>query len=274
MVSSLHSNQFIMRRYIPLLFVLLACNQPEQQDNENTTELNVPEQISYTVTNIYKHDSTAFTQGLEYHNGFMYEGTGQLGASKLFKKELQTGSIVKIHALEANLFGEGITILNDKIYQLTWQNKMGFVYQLSDFKLLQQFTYQIDGWGLTNDGKHLIVSDGSSFLYFWDPYTFKEVKRISVQDNRGLRNNLNELELIDGFVYANVWQTDEILKIDTATGNVIGKMDLTGLLQKNTGINLNDPDKVLNGIAWDSSGKRLFLTGKYWPRLFELKFAP
>lgn len=262
-------------KYYALFFTLLfaACNTAEQEQ-EHTETLAPPQQIGYVVTKILPHDSTAFTQGLVYWNGYMYEGTGQMGASLLFKREIETGKMLSKHAIDPSLFGEGITIMDDKIYQLTWQNKIGFVYRLSDLKPIQQFNYQIDGWGLANDGKHLIVSDGSNNLYFWDPNTFKEVKRISVQDHRGLRNNLNELELIDGYIFANVWQTDEILKIDTATGNVVGRMDLSGLLQKNTGIVLNDADKVLNGIAWDSAGKRLFLTGKYWPKMFEVKMNP
>lgn len=261
-------------RYLPLLLLLWACNNVPSDDNDdNNAGANppAPAYLNYAVINMYPHDTTAFTQGLQYWDGFLYEGTGQEGASRLRKVDLESGKILREHKLPDDVFGEGITILNGKIYQLTWMNKTGFVYDLNDFKLLKRFNYQISGWGLTNDGKHLIVSDGSNYIYFWDPETFKEVKRISVQDQNGMRNNLNELEFIDGAIYANVWQTDEILKIDTATGYVTGKMDLSGILSKHAGITLNDPDKVLNGIAWDSRTRRMFVTGKYWPKIFELQ---
>jgi glutaminyl-peptide cyclotransferase len=261
---------------ISLLLVLLnlsACTNNNPQSNDNNTTLTIPAavQLSFTILKIYPHDTSAFTQGLQYVNGFLYEGTGENGRSTLRKTELTTGKVLKRIDLAKEYFGEGITVLGNKIFQITWQNKKGFVYNLSDLKLIKEFTYNIDGWGLTNDGSHLIVSDGSNNVYYWDPENLKEIKRISVQDQTGLKNNLNELEFINGFVYANVWQTDEILKIDTATGNVVGKLDLSNLKKSYPELVDENNNKVLNGIAWDSSTKRIFITGKNWPKLFEIK---
>ncbi|MFN8265290.1 MAG: glutaminyl-peptide cyclotransferase [Chitinophagaceae bacterium] len=252
--------------------LLVACNNQTESDNDdNASAIPPPASLSYAVLKVHPHDTASFTQGLQFLNGFLYEGTGLEGHSVLYKTEIETGKALQTHKLGNEFFGEGITILNDKIYQLTWQNKKGFVYNLPDFKQLSEFTYNIEGWGITNDGTNLIVSDGSNVIYFWNPSTFKEVKRISVQDNTGLRNNLNELEFINGFIYANVWQTNEVLKIAPATGNVVGKIDFSQL--KNDYPELKDEygNNVLNGIAWDSTGNRLFITGKRWSKLFEVR---
>jgi len=263
-------NRILAFFFLPTL--LVACNnQSESDNNDNTSAVPPPVSLSYAVLKVHPHDTASFTQGLQFVNGTLYEGTGNYGHSALLKTELETGKALQTHKLANELFGEGITILNNKIYQLTWQNKKGFVYNLSDFKLLSDFTYNTEGWGITNDGTNLIVSDGSNVIYFWNPSTLKEVKRISVQDNTGLRNNLNELEYINGFIYANVWQTDEVLKIDPGTGNVVGKIDFSQL--KNDFPELKDEygNNVLNGIAWDSTGNRLFITGKRWSKLFEVR---
>ncbi len=268
-------------KYMFFLFAVLlsaSCsNGNGQKDEADTTTATVPPpaRLSYTLLKVYPHDTTAYTQGLQYVDGFLYEGTGNpdriKDRSKLRKVDYTTGKILKETSIPGTLFGEGITVLNNKIYQLTWTEKKGYIYQFPDFKLLKEFSFELtEGWGITNNGKELIVSDGSSNIYFWDPETLKETRRISVQDNNGLRNMLNELEFINGSIYANVYETDEILKIDPATGNVTGSLDFSDL-RKNFP-EINDPHcDYFNGIAWDSSSNKLFVTGKYWPKLFEIK---
>lgn len=255
-----------------LIFVLAACgNNPETEEKSIVSVIPPPVQMSYSLLKVYPHDTAAFTQGLQFVHGFFYEGTGEYGRSNLRKTDIQTGKVLQKHDLSNELFGEGVTVLDNKIYQITWQNKKGFVYNMTDFKLIREFFYPTDGWGITNDGTYLIMSDGSSNIYYMDPLTFKEIRRISVQDNAGLKNNLNELEFIKGFIYANVWQTDEILKIDTSSGNVVGRLDMSGLKKSYPELIDENNNKVLNGIAWDSSSNRLFITGKNWPKLFEIK---
>jgi glutamine cyclotransferase len=224
----------------------------------------------------YPHDTGSFTQGLEIHNRIMYESTGNPdnvpnNGAWIGKIDITTGKQNKKAFLAADYFGEGITILNNKIYRLTWQNQKAFVYALNDFKPIKEFSYQGEGWGLTHDGTHLIMSNGSNILSYRDPDTFNEVRQIYVQDHTGMKNNLNELEFIEGYVYANVWQTNQIIKIDTATGNVTGILDLTEIIRQDPAL-YNSPSDVLNGIAWDSTTKRIYVTGKKWPKLLELKF--
>ncbi|MEJ8840742.1 glutaminyl-peptide cyclotransferase [Lacibacter sp. H375] len=261
------------------LFLLISCgNDPETDETTtNLPSIPAPTGINYKLVKDYPHDSSSFTQGLIFYKGTMYESTGNPGnalnnGSWVGPVDLTTGKQTKKVTLPADIFGEGITILNDKVYQITWENRKGYVYDLATFKKLKEFNYNHDGWGITNNGKELIVSDGSSNLYFWDPETLKEIRRISIQDNNGLRNNINELEFINGAVYANVWQSNEILKIDPVTGNVTGKLDMSSLKQSYPElVGANDSEKVLNGIAWDSSASKLFVTGKNWSKLFELK---
>lgn len=258
---------------------LISCgDETETKETVSTLPtIAAPIAITYTLVKDYPHDTSSFTQGLIFYKGTMYESTGNPNnamnnGSWVGPVDILTGKQTKKVTLPSDIFGEGITILNDKVYQITWENRKGFVYDLATFKKLKEFNYNHDGWGITNNGKELIVSDGSSNLYFWDPETLKELRRISIQDHNGLRNNINELEFINGAVYANVWQTNEIIKIDPVTGNVIGKLDMTGLKQSYPELlGGSDSDKVLNGIAWDSSGNRLFITGKNWSKLFELK---
>ena len=258
-----------------LIFVLSACGNDPDKDNSSTVEtIPPPVQISYSLLKVYPHDTSAYTQGLQFVNGFLYEGTGNPDSvpnkSKLRKVDYSSGKILKEISLPGILFGEGVTVMGNKIYQLTWKDKRGFIYQFADFKLIKEFSYELEGWGLTNDGKNLIVSDGSSTIYFWDPETMKELKRITVQDDAGMKNNINEMEYVNGSIFANVWQTDDILKIDPATGNVTGRLNMADL-KKNYPELESPPSDVLNGIAWDSTGNRLFITGKYWPKLFEIK---
>lgn len=258
-----------------LLAGLSSCNNdtPDKPADPVAT-LPAPQQMTYTLLNVYPHDTSSYTQGLQYLNGFLYEGTGNPGfgenISKLRKVDVKTGKALQQIILKGKLFGEGITVMNNKVYQITWEDKKAFVYNLADFKLLKEFDYNTQGWGLTNDGKYLIMSDGSDKIYFRDPETFQEITHISVQDNTGLRNNINELEYINGFIYANVYQTDEVLKIDPSNGHVVGKIDFSGL--KNDYPELTQPPSdYFNGIAWDSTGNRIFVTGKNWSKLFEVR---
>ena len=227
--------------------------------------------FSYKVINTFPHDPRAFTQGLVFHQGFLYEGTGLSGKSSLRKVELETGRIVKRYRLPDRLFGEGITLWQNNLIQLTWKSRTGFVYDRGTFRLLKKFTYPTEGWGITQDGKHLIMSDGTSFLYFLDPYDFKVVKRIQVHDRGFFITQLNELEYIQGDIFANVYRSDRIVRISPETGRVTGWIDLQGLLpvkDRTQGVD------VLNGIAYDAHEDRIFVTGKYWPKLFEIRMVP
>lgn len=219
------------------------------------------------VINTYPHDPAAFTQGLVFHQGQLYEGTGRNGESSLRKVELESGTVQQRVMLPTQHFGEGITILNDKVYQLTWQTHLGLVYDLASLKQVQSFYLPGEGWGITHDGARLIISDGTSFLRFFDPATLKETGRVQVTEDGTPLERLNELEYVDGQVWANVWYTDFIVKIDAATGEVVGKLDLSGLNQQRAA------DDVLNGIAWDAESGRLFVTGKLWSQLYEIKPA-
>ena len=225
----------------------------------------------YRVVNEYPHDPEAFTQGLVYENGIFYEGTGlTLGRSSLRKVALETGEVLQIHNLASELFGEGISVVGDRIWQLTWTNGIAFLYDKETFEQLDRVRYPTEGWGLTYDGERLIMSDGTATLYFRDPDTFELLGQVAVHDEQGPVVRLNELEYVEGLVYANIWQTNRIAIIDPAGGQVVAWIDLSGLLQ------LEDPAQpvdVLNGIAYDAANERLFVTGKLWPRLFEIELV-
>ncbi len=265
-----------------LLFIVLflaACNDAPTPKKEDTAivadELLVPAIMSYNIVNEYAHDTKAFTEGLEYKDGFLYESIGQYGVSDIRKVELATGKVILSAKMDARYFGEGLTIMNGKIYQLTYREGNGFVYNLATLKRESSFSFPTqEGWGMTNNGSHLIFNDGGNVLYFMEPATSKVVKQLSVTDEHGPVNQINELELINGYIYANQWQVDVILKIDTGTGKVVARADLSGIRQQ-AGIppmtgRENAPD-VLNGIAYDATGNRIFITGKNWPKLFEIK---
>ena len=222
---------------------------------------------TYEVVNVYPHDQSAFTQGLVFADNVLYEGTGRYGSSTVRMVELETGTIVKNHNLPAQFFGEGITIFGHKIIQLTWQSRTGFVYDKDSFELLQQFSYPTEGWGITHDGNRLIMSDGTATLHFLDCKTFKTLGQVDVHDNNGPVQRLNELEYIRGEIYANVWPTDRIAAIDPKTGRVVKWIDLGGL----SGPRKPSPQQCLNGIAYDTERERLFVTGKLWNKLFEIK---
>jgi len=228
-------------------------------------------EYGYRVVKTYPHDRTAFTQGLEYRDGFLYEGTGQVGRSSLRKVELATGRVVQKFDVPQPFFGEGITVVNQQILQLTWQTQTGFVYDKASFRVLKSFSYPGQGWGLTNDGKQIYMSDGSSEIRLWDPVSLKETKRITVKDGTQPVTDVNELEVVKGEIFANVWHMDRIARISPADGRVLGWIDLTGLLAK---AERPDPEAVLNGIAYDSAADRLFVTGKLWPKVFEIKVVP
>lgn len=231
-----------------------------------------PEQLTYQTVNNYPHLKTSYTQGLEFYNGYLYEGTGENGHSKLLKVDLKTGNPVRSFDLDDKYFGEGITILDGKIYQLTYRAKKGFVYDLETFAVLDSFVFKsAQGWGLTNDGTHLIMSDGTHVLSWVDPEDFSVVKQLQVANNKAVINNLNELEYVDGVIYANVYTTDVIVKIDAETGKVLSEINMGGLI--NMYHNQNDRIDYLNGIAYDRENNRMFVTGKLWPRLFEVKFV-
>lgn len=222
----------------------------------------------YKILKKYPHDKGAYTQGLMFEKEVMYEGTGLFGQSSLRKVDLETGTIIKMRELPSNYFGEGITVFGDTIIQLTWQSHVGFVYAKNSFEMLRDFAYPTEGWGITNDGKRLIMSDGTAALYFMNPRTFNVTGSITVHDNDTPLTNLNELEYINGKIYANVWMSNKIAVIDPEDGKVTGWIDLSGILQPQDYDAIVD---VLNGIAYDRVSKRLFVTGKLWPWLFEIE---
>lgn len=231
----------------------------------------VPVSYSYRIISSFPHDPEAYTQGLIYDDGFIYESTGQYRHSSLRKVKPETGEVIGTLSLGDEYFGEGIAAWQDKIIQLTWTSRVGFVYDKTTFRLINKIHYSTQGWGLTTDSTHLIMSDGSDIIYFLEPELFTEVKRVEVFDNEGPVENLNELEYINGQIFANVYQTDDIVIIDPASGKVTGRIRLKGLLQKRY---WHDRLDVLNGIAYDAAGDRLFVTGKMWPLLFEIDLVP
>lgn len=221
----------------------------------------------YQIVRSFPHDPQAFTQGLVYHDGFLYEGTGLNGRSSIRKVRLENGEVLQIQPLESRYFGEGIAIVGNRLIQLTWQTETGFVYDLATFKRLQTFGYKGEGWGLVHDGTRLIMSDGSAWLRILDPVTMKETGRLQVKDAGRPVPQINELEMVKGEIYANVWGSDRIVRISPANGTVLGWIDLKGLLSPRESVGVD----VLNGIAYDANGDRLFVTGKLWPRVFEIR---
>lgn len=226
---------------------------------------------SYRVVHTYPHDSQAFTQGLLFADGHLYESTGQNGRSTLRMVNLETGRIEQQVPVPAEYFAEGLTTWGSTLIQLTWQSHTAFVYDRFSFRQLRTMSYPWEGWGLTNDGHSLILSDGTPTLHFLDPATMKERRHVIVRDHGTPVTYLNELEFIHGEIYANVWHTDRIARISPATGKVLGWIDLSGLLPEDE---KSSPEAVLNGIAYDAAHDRLFVTGKLWPKLFEIKVLP
>ena len=269
-----------MKRYFaPVIFAFFcACNGGTSTDSgaagiDSSLIPKPAPQIGYNIVNVYPHDTTSYTQGLQLYKGKMYEGTGDYERSALMITDYKTGKIEKKHPVGTKqIFGEGITIFNNKLYQLTWQNNIVYVYDVNNTdKAEKTFTWPYAGWGITHNGTDLIISDGSANLYFVNAADFKVKKRITVTEDGVPMDRLNELEFIDGFVYANVYQDDFILKINPADGKVTGKISLPGIIEKYAPGYIPEPeDEVLNGIAYDSASKKLFITGKRWPKLFEI----
>jgi glutaminyl-peptide cyclotransferase len=225
----------------------------------------------YRILHAFPHDPHAFTQGLVYVDGYLYESTGLNGQSTLQKEDLEAGRVLKEVQLSSQYFGEGLTNWGSTLVQLTWQSHVGFVYDRASFRLLRTFHYPWEGWGLTQDGKHLILSDGTDTIHFLNPTTFAQVRSIRVMDLGAPVKDLNELEYVHGEIYANVWMTNKIARISPETGKVLGWIDLAGLLPE---MFIRRPGEVLNGIAYDAAHKRLFVTGKLWPRLYEIRVLP
>jgi glutamine cyclotransferase len=227
----------------------------------------VPKKYGFKVIHTYPHDRDAFTQGLFYDNGVLFEGTGE-NASSLREVNLETGKVVRQLNLDNSLFGEGITLYRERIYQVTWKSKVGFIYNKSDFKFINKIYYATEGWGLTTMDDKIVMSDGTNVLYFYEPDMFTVISKIEVYDNEKKRDSLNELEYINGEIWANIWINNHIARIDPASGKVLGYIDLKGILPPS---DRDAETDVLNGIAYDSKGNRIFVTGKKWPKLFEIK---
>ena len=233
----------------------------------------VPE-YGYEVVHVYPHDAQAYTQGLFYLNGVLYEGTGLNGRSSIRKVKLETGEVLEKRDIPEQYFGEGIVNWTDRLLEITWQSQTGFIYDLGNFNPRSQFTYPGEGWGLTQDGKRIIMSDGTPEIRFWDPETLRETGRIVVTDDGNPVAELNELEWVKGEIYANVYQTWRIARIDPGSGKVVGWIDLSGILTPEEVRQVNvQSGNVLNGIAYDAKGDRLYVTGKLWPKLFEIQLV-
>ena len=252
--------------WLVLVLSLLACCPFLMGQNGQA-----PREYSFILVHAFPHDTSAYTQGLVYRDGFLYEGTGLNGRSSLRKVNLETGAVVQRVDLQPEFFGEGITIVGDRIVQLTWKAHTGFVYDLKNFHLLREFSYPGEGWGLATNFHELFMSDGTSEIRVLDSETFREKRRFRVHDGSMPINQLNELEFVEGQILANIWHTNRIARISPQTGAVVGWIDLTGLLSP---VYHLEPEAVLNGIAYDTVRKRLFVTGKLWPSVFEIKLSP
>lgn len=228
-----------------------------------------PTRYRYKIVKSFPHDRNAFTEGLEYRDGVLYEGTGLNGHSSLRKVRLETGEVLQKVEVPGQYFGEGITVLKERILQLTWKAQEGFIYDRKTMKQTGKFTYPGEGWGLTTDGKQIYMSDGSAEIRVWDGVTLKELRRITVKNGDAPVNELNELEYVNGEIWANVWQTDYILRVNPADGHVNGIVDMRGLMSPADAA--GGHVDVLNGIAWDAAGKRLFVTGKLWPKIYQIE---
>lgn len=259
---------------IIFLAILAACNNgntPDHDDSVVQPKVPPPQAITFNIISQYPHDNAAYTQGLQFYNNKLYEGTGDYENSSLRITDLKSGKVEKKHVMGTKeIFGEGITIFRNKIFQLTWQSHIVYVYNINDIdKPIKTFNWPYEGWGITNNGKDLIISDGTANIYFVDPETFAVKNTIQVKDNVGFIDSLNELEYINGFIFANVYLNDFIVKIDPANGYVVGKISLPGLIHQYAPDYKPAEGEVLNGIAWDSASNKIFITGKHWPKVFE-----
>jgi len=268
--------------YFLIISIIVSCNgkndnkvdtlkikDNNSSKNENEERQNLVQKNFIAVVNKFPHDENAFTQGLFYHNGFLYESTGQKGLSSLRKVEIETGKVLKKIDLDPEIFAEGCALFGNKIYQISWLNKKCFVYDLNSFNLIKTFKYEGEGWGLTSNGKELVMSDGTNMLRFIEPESFQTTKLLPVvDDNFNPVHYINELEYINGEIWANIWQSDNIVRIDPESGIIKGIIDCSLL---RTQINYNSNTDVFNGIAYDSVQKRIFLTGKNWNILFQVE---
>ena len=275
-----------MRRLYFLLLlcpiILSSCQKNAEQSNSTEANATTPparpapawqthRELSYRTIKEFPHDTRAFTQGLIVHAGKFIESTGGHNTTWLRQVEIATGKILIERKLSAEFFGEGLTELNGKLYQLTWQNQQGFIYDATTLAWQKNFSYQGEGWGLTDDGTHLIMSNGSAKLQFIDPKTFRVLRELTVMDGANAIDQLNELEFIEGEIFANIWQTNRIIRIDPQSGKVIGSIDLSGIHAKES---ITHPDHVLNGIAYDADSQSLFVTGKCWPKIYQIALEP
>ena len=249
-----------------------ACNNNSGSDSNSTaTETRKTPAIAYSVANTYPHDTSFFTEGLEFYKGKLLESTGNYGKSKLLQYDVSNGKVEREISLDAKYFGEGITVFRDTLYQLTYREGVVHVYNAKDFKKIKELPYNnAEGWGLTHDSAYLIGTNSGNSLYYYEPGTFKLVKSVGVTENSEPAVNINELEYINGFVYANQWQLPYILKIDPSKGEVVAKMDLTPIIQQEKALNPNA--EVLNGIAYNPETKKFYVTGKNWSKIYELQF--
>jgi glutamine cyclotransferase len=251
---------------VVVVTVLFAASRKEPSAAANAEQ---PVRYGYRVVKVFPHDPSAFTQGLIFRDGFLYESIGLEGKSELRKVRLETGDVVERRAVDARHFAEGLAAFGERLFQLTWRSEVGFVYGLRDFESQRTFTYRGEGWGLASDAKRLVMSDGTSTLRFLDPESLRETGRLTVTEQGRRVANLNELEVVKDQIFANVWQTDDIVIIAPADGRVVGRIDLTGLLPSDD----RPGTDVLNGIAWDRERDRLLVTGKWWPKLFEIQLV-
>lgn len=257
--------------YPLLLLTLISCggNQEPTSKVPEKKQANEPAILNYAIVDQLPHDTSSYIEGYEFHNGQLYESAGQYGKSKLMKVDLKTGKALQQNTMEKKYFGEGITVLNGKLFQLTWKEKTCIVYDLATLKSIKTLEYDGEGWGMTNNGKQIIMSNGSNNLYFRDPETFRLMNSIGVNDNNGPVGNINELEYVNGKILANIWQSDVIIKIDPESGRVIGKADF-GNIRQQYFPEAQETAEVMNGIAYDSTTKKLFITGKNWPKTFQV----
>ena len=268
------SRPYVLFFLLLLILGIISCSyMPEYNDDKLAPSRPISQSVpiyTYRIVNTYTHDRNAFTQGLVFENNILYEGTGLYGNSSIRKVDLETGEVLQIYKLPNKYFGEGITVYKDTIIQLTLKSNLGFVYNKNNFDLFREFSYSTEGWGVTHDGDRIIMSDGTSILHFLDPETLKTIGYVEVHDNNAPINRINELEYINGEIYANVLQTDKIAIIEPYEGRVTGWIDLSGLLRTQ---DYSDPVDVLNGIAYDAQTDRLFVTGKLWPILCDIELV-
>jgi len=256
---------------LSLLFILfISCNNSEGTDGSSESSTSSIPVSTPSIVSTLPHDTSYFIEGLEFYDSSLLESTGNYGPSKLLQLEPKTGKVLKEVKLGEKYFGEGITVLHDTLYQLTYKENTVFVYDAKTFKKIKELPFKGEGWGMTNDGKNIIVSNGSSNLYYYEPGTFNLLKTVSVTENGAAVPNINELEYVDGYVYANQWQYDYIVKIDPSNGNVVAKYDLGGL--HDSVKRINPTSEVLNGIAYNHATKKFYVTGKNWPQMFEIQF--